>query len=231
MTLRAAVFASGGGTNLQALLDNETAGGPYRIELILSDREDAGALDRGRSAGRQARVIPVRGRDAEQVAGETVVALQQAEIDVVFLAGYMRLIPASVVGVFRRRILNVHPALLPSFGGKGMWGHHVHEAVLASGARFTGPTVHYVDEEYDSGSILAQWPVPVRPGDDADHLGARVLRVEHVLYPAVADHVCRALDAGVEPAPFSPSADVFLPAPDVSTDELRRRIESSFKRP
>ena len=93
-----------------------------------------------------------------------------------------------MVAAFPRRILNVHPALLPAFGGKGMWGSAVHEAVLKSGARVTGVTVHFVDERYDGGTILAQWPVPVRPGDDAGTLAKRVLRVEHLLYPLAAQH-------------------------------------------
>jgi formyltetrahydrofolate-dependent phosphoribosylglycinamide formyltransferase len=198
----AAVFASGSGTNLQALLDHETPDGPYRIVVVISDREGAGALERAEAAGRVARVIEVRGRPPEEVATETLALLESLDVGAIFLAGYLRLIPSPLVAAYRRRILNVHPALLPAFGGKGMYGERVHEAVLASGAEVSGATVHYVDEEYDTGTIVGQWSVPVLPGDDAAALAARILTVEHRLYPAVADHVCRAWAEGRAPGPF-----------------------------
>jgi formyltetrahydrofolate-dependent phosphoribosylglycinamide formyltransferase len=231
MTIQVAVFASGGGSNLQALLDAETGDGPYRVALVVSDREGAGALDRARRAGRDARVIPVRDRAPEEVEAETLDALHGAGIEMICLAGYLRLIPAGVVQTFPRRILNIHPALLPAFGGKGMWGHHVHEAVLAAGARLSGPTIHYVDEAYDTGSIIAQWPVPVLADDTPDALAARVLVVEHLLYPAAARHVAAALAAGRRPAPFAPPGDVFTAASDLAPDELRRRIQEGFPSP
>ncbi|MFL5495364.1 MAG: formyltransferase family protein, partial [Gemmatimonadales bacterium] len=103
----------------------------------------------------------------------------------VVLAGYLKLVPAPVIVRFRNRILNIHPALLPAFGGKGMYGHRVHEAVLASGARESGATVHLVDEAYDRGPVLGQARVPVLPDDTPDRLAARVLEVEHRLLPAV----------------------------------------------
>lgn len=210
--VRAAVFASGSGSNFQALLDAEAAGGdthPWRTVLLVADRDTAGALKRAESAGVPARVIPVSGRPADEVGADTLAQLEEAGVQVVFLAGYLRLIPAAVVARYPRRILNIHPALLPSFGGKGMWGRHVHEAVLASGARVSGPTVHYADEAYDEGSIIAQWPVPVRPGDTPDDLAARVLAVEHQLYPAAAAHVCAAIQRGEEPGPWDPGSHAF----------------------
>ncbi|MCH7890875.1 MAG: phosphoribosylglycinamide formyltransferase [Gemmatimonadetes bacterium] len=198
----AAVFASGSGTNLQALLDHETADGLYHIVVVISDREGAGALGRAEAAGRLARVIAVKGRPTEEVATETLSLLESLDVQAIFLAGYLRLIPAAVVSAYRRRILNIHPALLPAFGGKGMFGERVHEAVLASGTEVSGATVHYVDEEYDTGGIVGQWSVRVFPGDDAPALAARILSVEHRLYPAVADHVCEAWAAGRDPGPF-----------------------------
>lgn len=197
-----AVFASGAGTNLEALLDYERTGAAYRVAVVVSNRKDAGALERARSAGRAAHVIPVKDRTPEDVGEETLRVLDAADAQVILLAGYLRMLPPSVVAAYPRRILNVHPALLPAFGGKGMYGHHVHDAVLASGAKVTGATVHYVDEQYDTGTIVAQWPVPVHPTDDAETLAARVLEVEHRLYAAAADHVCRALASGTEPPPF-----------------------------
>jgi formyltetrahydrofolate-dependent phosphoribosylglycinamide formyltransferase len=214
----AAVFASGSGTNLQALLDHETADGLYHIVVVISDREGAGALGRAEAAGRLARVIAVKGRPIEEVATETLSLLESLDVQAIFLAGYLRLIPSAVVSAYPRRILNIHPALLPAFGGKGMFGERVHEAVLASDVEVSGATVHYVDEEYDTGTIVGQWPVQVLPGDDISALAARVLSVEHRLYPAVADHVCEAWAEGRVPGPFAlspvePGSDLKQNAP------------------
>ena len=185
MSLPVAVFASGSGSNLQAILDYHASldAPPWRVELVVSDQGDAKALGRARRAGIRSRFLPVAGRSSGDVAGETLDLLRSSEIEFVALAGYLRLIPAPVVGAFRERMVNIHPALLPAFGGKGMYGMHVHEAVLAARAKVTGPTVHFVDEEYDTGPILMQTHVPVIPGDTAETLAARVLREEHVLYP------------------------------------------------
>ena len=149
-----------------------------------------------------ARIIEVRGRPSEEVAAETLALLESLDVRAIFLAGYLRLVPSAVVSAYPRRILNIHPGLLPVFGGKGMFGERVHEAVLASGVEVSGATVHYVDEEYDTGTIVGQWPVRVFPGDDAPALAARVLSVEHRLYPAVVDHVCEAWADGRVPGPF-----------------------------
>ena len=230
MSVRVAVFASGGGSNLQSILDHEVPDGPYRVELVISDKEDAGALERCRDAGREAVVISVMGRSKEEVEAETLETLSAHAIEAIFLAGYLRLVPESVVRSFPRRMLNIHPALLPSFGGKGMWGHHVHEAVLASGAKMSGPTIHYVDEEYDRGTIFAQWPVPVLPDDEPDDLAARVLRIEHILYPLAADHLCRALEAGEEPAPFGVSGAAFATSSDFSVEETVDLIKRAFEK-
>jgi Folate-dependent phosphoribosylglycinamide formyltransferase PurN len=132
-------------------------------------------------------VLPRRGSDADVVNG----LLRDHEADLVVLAGYLRLVPIEVVRAHRGRIVNVHPALLPAFGGPGMYGGRVHRAVLESGTRVTGATVHFVDEEYDRGATIAQWPVPVLAGDSAETLAARVLRVEHLLLPRAVDAVAR----------------------------------------
>lgn len=195
MSVRLAVFASGGGSNLQALLDafNAAPDAPARVTLVISDRSDAGALDRALAADVAAHVIDVRARPEEDVALEMLELLRHHGIGFIALAGYLRLVPAQVIRAYPSRIVNIHPALLPSFGGRGMYGRRVHEAVLATGARVSGPTVHYVTERYDEGRIIAQWPVPVLPGDSADTLAARVLAVEHRLYPLVL--AALALDA------------------------------------
>jgi formyltetrahydrofolate-dependent phosphoribosylglycinamide formyltransferase len=224
----AAVFASGSGTNFQALLDLEGRGASWRTVLLISDREGAGALERARAAGIATRVIPVKDRTPEEVATETLDALRERGAEVIFLAGYLRLVPAEVVSAYRRRILNVHPALLPSFGGKGMYGIRVHQAVLDAGARISGPTVHFVDERYDEGNIVAQWPVPVRADDTPETLQARVLSAEHGLYPLAADHLCRAVAEGREPGPLELQGGGFglLEGPGAGGlhDVIRRRF-------
>ena len=176
--VRVAVLASGGGTNLQALLDACGPAAPARVTRVVSNRADAAALERARAAGIPAVVL----RDPADAA-ELLAALGDA--DLVVLAGYLKLIPAAAVARFPRRMINIHPALLPAFGGPGMYGHRVHAAVLASGATASGATVHYVDEQYDRGPIIAQRTVPVLPGDTAETLAARVLTVEHELLPQV----------------------------------------------
>jgi formyltetrahydrofolate-dependent phosphoribosylglycinamide formyltransferase len=176
--VRVAVLASGGGTNLQALLDACGPAAPARVTRVVSNRADAAALERARAAGIPAVVL----RDPADAA-ELLAALGDA--DLVVLAGYLKLIPAAAVARFPRRMINIHPALLPAFGGPGMYGRRVHAAVLASGATASGATVHYVDEQYDRGPIIAQRTVPVLPGDTAETLAARVLAVEHELLPQV----------------------------------------------
>ena len=188
MSVRVAVLASGSGTNLQAILDHFTSlhgRAPGRVVLVVSDRQDAGALDRARRAGVEAIHVPATRSNAELGA-----LLSEHQIDVVALAGYLRLIPADVTRAFHGRIVNVHPALLPKFGGSGMYGMKVHEAVLASGAKESGATVHFVDDQYDRGAIIAQAKVPVRADDTPSALAKRVLEEEHKLYPKVVAALC-----------------------------------------
>ena len=180
MTMRVAVAVSGRGSNLEALLRALGADAPAQVVLVVSNRKDAAALDRAREHG-----VPAEVLSHPADAAEWLDRLGHHRVDLLVLAGYLKLVPAEVIARYRDRILNVHPALLPAFGGAGMYGHHVHEAVLASGARESGATVHLVDEVYDRGRILAQARVPVLPGDTPASLAARVLGVEHRLLPAV----------------------------------------------
>jgi phosphoribosylglycinamide formyltransferase-1 len=185
--MRVAVMASGGGSNLQAILDHQAAlggTGSARVVLVASDQPGAGALQRARDAGITAVALD---REARTSGLMTILAAHRVELLV--LAGYLRLVPADVVRHFHGRVINVHPALLPEFGGPGMYGHHVHEAVVASGTRLTGPTVHFVNERYDEGPVIAQRPVPVNPGDTPDDIAKRVLEAEHQLYPRVVDAI------------------------------------------
>jgi phosphoribosylglycinamide formyltransferase-1 len=197
--LNVAVFASGGGSNFQALLDHQNKPGVgWGVAVLICNREEAGAIERARAAGVEAVVIPTKGRDPTDVADDTLAVLEKHEIDLVCLAGYLRLLPPEVVRRYEGRILNIHPGLLPDFGGEGMYGMHVHRAVVESGVDVTGATVHVVDEAYDHGPTLARWHVSVRPHDSPEELAARVLRVEHELYPRAVDHVCAAIAEGRE---------------------------------
>ncbi len=188
--VRVAVLASGGGTNLQALLDalhGESITPLARVTRVITNRRAAGALERARRSGVPATVL----KDPDDAA-ELLAALEAgAGVDLVVLAGYLKLVPPAVVARFRWRMINIHPALLPAHGGPGMYGRRVHEAVLASGAAESGATVHYVDEQYDRGPIIAQARVPVRPGDTAETLAARVLAAEHRLLPEVVLELAR----------------------------------------
>jgi len=187
MSYRIAVCASGGGSNLQALLDRLGPDDSAAVVLVLSDRADARALERARAAGVVAEVF-----DQPGDAREWLDRLGRREVDLVVLAGYLKLVPAPVVAAYVGRIINIHPALLPKFGGRGMYGRRVHEAVLASGDAESGATVHLVDEEFDHGRVLAQVRVSVEPDDTPDSLARRVLEREHCLLPAVVLAAARA---------------------------------------
>jgi formyltetrahydrofolate-dependent phosphoribosylglycinamide formyltransferase len=191
--VRIAVFASGAGSNLQALIDHFLERDIAEVALVISDRPDAGALERARAAGVASHVIPVRSRPVAAVTADTIDALDAAHADLIALAGYLRLVPPEVVRRYAYRVVNIHPALLPAFGGKGMYGRQVHRSVLDAGCRITGPTVHFVDERYDEGRVIAQWPVPVLEDDTVESLARRVLRVEHVLYPTAVEWLARVL--------------------------------------
>ncbi|CAN5864061.1 phosphoribosylglycinamide formyltransferase [soil metagenome] len=213
MSVPTAVFASGGGTNLQALLDHFRERTDAHIALVISDRAHAGALRRAEAAGVGAIHIGVNQRSSDDVGQETMAALSEHGIELIALAGYLRLVPAEVTRKFRGRILNIHPALLPAFGGKGMFGVHVHEAVLAAGCRISGATVHWVDERYDEGRIITQWPVPVFAHDTVASLAERVLKVEHALYPAVVAAVARRIRARTVQPDSPESRDAHAGAP------------------
>jgi formyltetrahydrofolate-dependent phosphoribosylglycinamide formyltransferase len=182
-SLGVAVLASGSGTNLQALLDrfNDNPEANARVTRVIASRPGIGAIARAERHGVPASVMPQDAPAADWILAE----LGAGEADLIVLAGWLKLIPEDVVRAYRGRMLNIHPALLPAFGGEGMYGRRVHEAVIRSGARITGVTVHFVDEIYDHGAIIAQWPVPVMEGDDAQSLAARVLRTEHRVLPSV----------------------------------------------
>jgi phosphoribosylglycinamide formyltransferase/phosphoribosylglycinamide formyltransferase-1 len=187
MPSRLAVLASGRGSNLQAIVDhfdNLARERVAKVVLVASNRADSPALIRGATAS-----IDIAHFNAADDGTELLDLLRKHRIDLVVLAGYLKRIPSKVIREYSGRMMNIHPALLPAFGGEGMYGARVHEAVIASGAKESGVTVHLVDDEYDRGPIVAQWRIPVEPSDTADKLAARVLNVEHVVYPRTVEMV------------------------------------------
>jgi len=195
--MRIAVLVSGGGSNLQALIEAQSipaprtpaprtpAQGDYEIALVVADREDTFAVERAKKHGiAVAFALPPKGvsrPEARLAVSDRVLDLaREYGVDALVLAGFLTIMSGNVISEYSNRIVNIHPALLPKFGGKGMWGHHVHEAVLAAGETESGCTVHLVDSGCDTGPILIQRKVPVLAGDTAEALAARILEEEHV---------------------------------------------------
>lgn len=200
--LSIAVFVSGSGTNLQALIDYEKSHAlcPYRIRLVVSDRKDAYALERAKKAGIVTELVSaysvlgkekaeVTSRDEKRLAvsNAALAACKKHKADAILLAGWLTVLCGPIIDEYGGKIINLHPALLPKFGGVGMWGRRVHEAVIAEGERESGCTVHFVDSGCDTGAILVQKKVSVMPGDTADTLYARIAPVEH---DAIVEGAC-----------------------------------------
>ena len=182
--IRLAIFASGRGSNFLAILEAiDSDRLDAEVKVVVSNNPDAGALETARHRNIPAEVINKKNfPEREGFVRSLLEILEKYQTELVILAGYMKKIPPEVVARYPNRILNIHPALLPSFGGKGMYGHHVHEAVLAQGCRVSGVTVHLVDEVYDRGPIVAQRCVVVEEGDTPEILAARVLKTEHQIF-------------------------------------------------
>ena len=154
---------------------------------MVASKHDCPGVDYARSIGVPVSIFPDEG-NTEAV---LLQKLHNSGTDYIILAGYIKMIPKSIVTAYRRRMLNIHPALLPAFGGKGFYGKRVHQGVLDRGAKITGVSIHFVDELYDHGPIIAQAPVDVKQGDTAATLASRVLKKEHLLYPLVVGALCR----------------------------------------
>ena len=190
-----AVLVSGGGTNLQALMDAQSSGelGPGKIRLVISSRRDAYALERARQAGIETLILRPRdftNADAHDCA--MCEALVSRDIGLVALAGYLSMIGPQVLGKYERRVLNVHPSLIPSFCGHGFYGLRVHEAALQYGVKITGATVHFVNEVYDAGEIIMQKAVDILPGDTPEVLQGRIMReAEWDIFPRAVGMFCR----------------------------------------
>ncbi|MDZ7262978.1 MAG: phosphoribosylglycinamide formyltransferase [candidate division KSB1 bacterium] len=182
--LKIAILASGRGSNFEAILNNIKHGQlDATIQVVISNKASAGALEIARN--NQLPAIHLSSKDfpdQEQFDQRLLAILRQHDVNFIVLAGYLKMLSPFIVREFKHRILNIHPALLPSFGGKGMYGHYVHQAVLDYGCKVTGVTVHLVDEEYDTGPPVLQRCVAVMDDDTAESLAERVLKVEHQIY-------------------------------------------------
>lgn len=182
--LKIGVLVSGGGTNLEAIIESCEKGKiPARVVLVISNKEDAYALTRARNHDIEGMFLSPRDfKTREEYWEKMRDILEERKIGLICLAGFLLKLSPLIVKKFRGRIMNIHPALLPEFGGDGMYGRRVHEAVLESGAKFSGCTVHFVDEVYDAGPIILQKKVPVLSNDTPDTLAERVLKEEHKTY-------------------------------------------------
>ncbi len=183
--LRIAVLASHGGSNLQAIIDGCASGQiDGEVVLVVSNNKKAFALERARNHHIDTLILTDAAYPApNEYAGELLSQLASRKVNLICLAGYMKMIPQPVIEEYRDRIINIHPALLPKHGGKGMYGIHVHESVIAAHESETGVTIHLVNEHYDDGRIIAQESIAVHPDDTPQSLQERVLELEHQLYP------------------------------------------------
>lgn len=192
-----AVLVSGGGTNLQALIDAQSSGilKSGEIVLVVSGNEDAYALTRAEKAGIRAEAVPYKKCSSQQeFEAKILELLEEEEIDLIILAGFLNILTENFTAQYPERILNIHPSLIPSFCGKGFYGLKVHEAALAYGVKVTGATVHFVNEVPDGGRILMQKAVSVEEGDTPQILQRRVMEeAEWILLPAAAEKVCRTI--------------------------------------
>jgi phosphoribosylglycinamide formyltransferase-1 len=183
---RIAIFASGGGSNAEAIMQYFRAHEAAEVVLVLSNNKQAGVFERATSFEVETKHLS---RSTYRDSAALTAIMEAHRIDLIVLAGYMKLIPAGFTKTFHRQIVNIHPGLLPEFGGKGMYGTHVHEAVIKSANPWSGLTIHYVDEEYDHGPTIFQHAIPVQSNWDARQLAQAVLKQEHYWYPKVIESV------------------------------------------
>lgn len=194
MTANIAVFVSGGGTNLQALIDAQKAGIIHsgEIKVVIASREGVYALERAKKAGIPAMAVQKKDFPSQQDYEQKLIdVLESYDIDMIVLAGFLSILSGDFIRHYRNRIINVHPSLIPSFCGKGYYGLKVHEAALSYGVKVTGATVHYVNEVPDGGQIICQKAVDIQPDDTPETLQRRVMeQAEWILLPRAAEKVC-----------------------------------------
>jgi len=181
MLMNIGVLVSGRGTNLQSIIDAQIRGDiKSKVVLVISNKKDALALERARNHGIPAIYVQSKNKDPETYDSEIVNILKEYNVELVVLAGYLKILTKKFIDEFPDRIINIHPAMLPCFGGKGFYGEHVHEAVLNSGSKFSGCTVHFVRPEIDHGPIIVQKCVQVFDDDTIETLAERILPYEHM---------------------------------------------------
>ncbi len=185
-----AIFVSGGGTNLENIIRHFAPNPDVRIALVLSNRADAYALVRAKRHHVPSVVVPRADFAREEI---LMPLMRQYDIDFIVLAGFLLMAPDFLIDAYPRRIINIHPALLPKYGGKGMYGHHVHEAVKAAGEKETGMTVHYVSNVCDGGEIIAQFATPLSPDDTPDDIAAKEHVLEQKYFPQVIEQLLNEL--------------------------------------
>ncbi|MCA6072758.1 MAG: phosphoribosylglycinamide formyltransferase [Endomicrobium sp.] len=185
--MRLAVLVSGGGSNMQSIIDSTKTGilkGLAQVVLVISNNPNAYALKRAKNENIKSVCVERKNFNDEKSFNNTMLEeLKNADVGIVCLAGYMRMIGHEIIKTYHGRVLNIHPALLPKFGGKGMYGHRVHEAVVKAKEPKSGATVHFVEEEYDTGEVIIQQEVEVSEADTSQDVAKKVLAVEHQVYP------------------------------------------------
>ena len=191
-----AVLVSGSGSNLQSIID-QTKNGILKdiaeVVIVISNNPSAYGLERAKKENIKAVALDYKNMDKKDYDEQMYKLIRESDADLICLAGYLKKVPDIIVKEYKSRILNIHPALLPKFGGKGMYGHFVHEAVVKAKEKKSGPTVHYVDENYDTGKIILQTEVPVYETDSPEDVAKRVLVQEHIIFPKAIKKVIERL--------------------------------------
>ena len=192
-----AVLVSGSGSNLQSIID-QTKNGILKdiaeVVIVISNNPSAYGLERAKKENIKAVALDYKNMDKKDYDEQMYKLIRESDADLICLAGYLKKVPDIIVKEYKSRILNIHPALLPKFGGKGMYGHFVHEAVVKAKEKKSGPTVHYVDENYDTGKIILQTEVPVYETDSPEDVAKRVLVQEHIIFPKAIKKVIERLN-------------------------------------
>ncbi len=192
-----AVLVSGGGSNLQSIIDSTKSGilkNIAEVVIVISNNPSAYGLERAKKENIKAVALDYKNMDKQDYDDKMYKLIKESGADIICLAGYLKKVSDKIVKEYKSRILNIHPALLPKFGGKGMYGHFVHEAVVKAKEKKSGPTVHYVDENYDTGSIILQKEVPVYETDSPEDVAKRVLVQEHIIFPQAIKKVIEKLN-------------------------------------
>lgn len=192
LIMNIAIFVSGSGSNCENIIKYFSTSADIHVSLVISNKTDAYALVRAKKLNVPSVVVSKKELQQEEI---VMPLLHQYDIDFIVLAGFLLMIPDYLIQAYDRRMINLHPALLPKYGGRGMWGHHVHEAINEAGETETGMTVHYVSNVCDGGEIIAQFSTPLSPDDTAEDIAAKEHELEMKYFPKVIEEVIRKLEA------------------------------------